>query len=80
MKRSRPCLSRKMKKAMNFLEYDPLNGEIRIGFNIFARHRHYPRTKWVVRAERQFRRKVRELRKKDEAYERLKALLNETSY
>jgi len=54
MKRSKPCLPRKMKKAMKGLEIWPEDG--RVAYNWRFRVRHYPRTKWVVRAERQFKR------------------------
>ena len=54
MKRSKPCLPRKIKKAMAGLEIWPDDGKV--VFNWRFRLRHYPRTKWVVRAERQFNR------------------------
>ena len=49
MKRSKPCLPRKIKKVVPMLRVDPKSGKM-------MRPRYYPRTKWVVRAERQFRR------------------------
>lgn len=61
MKRSKPCLPRKMKKAMAGLEIWPDDG--RVAYNWRFRLRHYPRTKWVVRAERQFKRLWRKNRK-----------------
>lgn len=61
MKKRRPCLPRKMLKAMNTLLIDPDTGNT--FFNGYYRMIHYPRTKWVVRAERQFRRLWRENRR-----------------
>ena len=53
MKRSKPCLPRKIKKVMPMFRVDPKSGKVvRLGWV----RRYYPRTKWVVRAERQFRR------------------------
>lgn len=60
MKRSRPCLPRKMKKAMVGLHIWPDTGKVT--YNYRFSQRHYPRTKWVVRAEREFRRIWRENR------------------
>jgi len=48
-----------MKKAMVGLQIWPDTGGVT--YNYRFRLRRYPRTKWVVRAERQFRRKWREM-------------------
>jgi hypothetical protein len=58
MKRSKPRLPRKMKKAMKGLIIWTDTG--RVSYNYRFCSRHYPRTKWVVRAERHFRRLWRE--------------------
>lgn len=63
MKKSRPCLPRKMKKAMAALL---ISDDGQVFMNVWYRQRHYPRTKWVVRAERQFRRKCLECKHKGE--------------
>ena len=63
MKKSRPCLPRKMKKAMAALL---ISNDGQVFMNRWYRLRHYPRTKWVVRAERQFRRVWLECKHKDE--------------
>ncbi len=71
MKRSRPCLPRKMKKAMDALLICN-DGDVFFKRNYSLRH--YPRTKWVVRAERQFRRKWLECKHKDEQLKALRFL------
>jgi hypothetical protein len=68
MKRSKPCLPRKLKKAMDTLL---ISNDGEVFTKVSYRLRRYPRTKWVVRAERQFRRKWLECKRKDEL---LKAL------
>lgn len=57
-----------MKKAMDALL---ISGDGEVFTKASYRLRHYPRTKWVVRAERQFRRKWLEFKREDE---QLKAL------
>ena len=52
MKKSKPCLPRKLKKAANGLRIYKDTGEVCYDWHF--RVRHYPRTKWVVRAERLF--------------------------
>ena len=69
MKRSKPCLPRKTKKAMATLL---ISNDGEVFFKRYYRLRRYPRTKWVVRAERQFRRKWRECNRKDEQIKALK--------
>lgn len=64
MKRSRPCLPRKTKKAMVGLHIWPDTGKVTYNYRFSLRH--YPRTKWVVRAEREFRRIWRENRQRKE--------------
>lgn len=71
MKRSRPCLPRKMKKAMDALL---ISNDGEVFTKVSYRLRHYPRTKWVVRAERQFRRKWLECKRKDEQLKALRFL------
>ena len=67
--RKKKRMPRKLKKVMNKLRIDPDTGEV---FMLWC-YRPYPRTKWVVRAERQFRRLWRELKKKDLQLKQLKA-------
>lgn len=71
MKRSRPCLPRKMKKAMNALL---ICNDGEVFMKVSYRLRYYPRTKWVVRAERQFRRKWLEYKHMDEQLKALRFL------
>lgn len=52
MKKRHKRLPRKLKKALKDLRCDPSTGVV---FRPFC-FGHYPRTKWVVAAERQFRR------------------------
>lgn len=68
MKRSKPCLPRKMKKAMATLL---ISNDGEVFFKGYYRLRRYPRTKWVVRAERQFRRKWRECMHKENVINKL---------
>ena len=64
-KRSRT--PRKLKKAVKRLKIWPDTGEV------FIAYTPYPRTQWVVRAERQFHRLWLELKKKDLQIKQLKA-------
>ena len=77
MKKSKPCLPRKLKKAANGMRIYKDTGE-------HFRVRHYPRTKWVVRAERLFKRAWRELKAKDarikELEEQLQAIKKISEY
>lgn len=73
MKKSKPCLPRKLKKAINGLRINEYTG--RVCYDWHFRVRHYPRTKWVVRAERQFIRAWRELKAKDARIKELEAQL-----
>lgn len=69
-------LPRKLKKAMDGLLIDPDSG--RVFFNSWYRnYRRYPRTKWVVRAERQFRRTWLESVQKEEKFRVLSLVLEE---
>ena len=68
--RKKNRMPRKMKKVMNKLRIDPDTGEV---FMPYKNIHPYPRTKWVARAERQFRRLWRELKKKDLQLKQLKA-------
>lgn len=65
-----------MKKAMNGLLIIPENGKVIYNWRFNLRR--YPRTRWVVRAEREFRRLWREdqekTRKLAELEERLRKL------
>lgn len=72
MKRSKPCLPRKMKKAVLMLEIDTDKGIVRPTFR--ARYRRYPRTRWVVRAERQFYRLFSEYQQKVQRLRELESL------
>lgn len=67
-------MPRKLKKVMNKLRIDPDTGEV---FMLWC-YRSYPRTKWVVRAERQFRRLWLEVKRKDEEIRQLEAALGKT--
>lgn len=67
MKRSKPCLPRKMKKVMWMLQMYS-DGKV---VNLYGYR--YPRTKWIVRAEREYRRKWRELVIKREQLRELQA-------
>lgn len=62
MKHSKNHLPRKLKKAMEGLL---ISEEGVVFFNGWYRLRHYPRTKWVVRAEREFKRVWRENKEKE---------------
>ena len=73
MKKSKPCLPRKLKKATKGLRIYKDTGEVCYDWHF--RVRHYPRTKWVVRAERQFIRAWRELKAKDARIKELEAQL-----
>lgn len=68
--RKKNRMPRKLKKVMNKLRIDPDTGEV---FMPYKNIHPYPRTKWVVRAERQFRRLWRELKKKELQLKQLKA-------
>ena len=67
MKKRKRRLPRKLKKAIKDMRCYEDTGVI---FRPFALG-HYPRTKWVVAAERQFRRLLRELKEKNK---KIKAL------
>ncbi len=58
MKKSKPCLPRKMKKAAKRMRMDMDKGKPIIPWW----YKPYPRTKWVIRMERQFSRLFRELK------------------
>jgi hypothetical protein len=73
MKKSKPCLPRKLKKAIKGLVIYKDTGEVR--YNWHFRVRSYPRTRWVVKAERQFIRTWRELKAKDARIKELEAQL-----
>ncbi|MBO5626751.1 MAG: hypothetical protein J5953_13320 [Prevotella sp.] len=62
MKKRKSRLPRKMKKAMSGLL---ISEDGMVFFNGWFRWRRYPRTRWVVRAERQFRRVWRESKRRD---------------
>lgn len=64
-------LPRKIKKAMDGLLIDPDTGKC--FFNGWFRYRGYPRTRSVLRAERQFKRKWREHRMAKARIEALEA-------
>ena len=70
MKKRKSRLPRKMKKAMDGLL---ISEDGMVFFNGWYRMRHYPRTKWVIRAERQFRREWRKLKEKDRRIAELEA-------
>ena len=82
MKKSKPCLPRKLKKAANGLRIYKDTGEV--CYDWLFRVRQYPRTKWVVRAERLFKRAWRELKAKDarikELEEQLQAIKKISEY
>lgn len=82
MKKSKPCLPRKLKKAANGLRIYKDTGEVCYDWHF--RVRNYPRTKWVVRAERLFKRAWRELKAKDarikELEEQLQAIKKISEY
>lgn len=61
MKKCKPCLPRKMKKAAKRMRMDMDKGKPFIP----GWYKPYPRTKWVVRMERQFCRLFRELKEKE---------------
>lgn len=65
MKRSKPCLPRKMKKAAYRMRMDTYKGKP----FILGWFKPYPRTKWVVRMERQFIRTWTELQRKKQQVE-----------
>lgn len=65
MKRSKPCLPRKMKKAAYRMRMDTYEGK---PFILWC-FKPYPRTKWVVRMERQFIRTWNELQMKKQQVE-----------
>lgn len=61
MKKSKPCLPRKMKKAAKRMRMDMDKGKPFIPWW----YKPYPHTKWVVRMERQFCRLFREIKEKE---------------
>ena len=61
-------MPRKVKKALKDMRCWPETGKI---FRLHA-YRHYPRTKWVVEAERIFRRLIKEYNDKDQKIKALK--------
>lgn len=63
MKKRKSRLPRKMKKAMAGLLI--LQDDGHVIYNWWFKKRRYPRTKWVVRAEREFRRLWRKSKEKD---------------
>lgn len=63
MKKRKERFPRKMKKAMGGLLILPDDGHVI--YSWCFKKRRYPRTKWVVRAEREFRRLWRESKEKD---------------
>lgn len=71
MKKRHKRLPRKLKKALKDLRCDPSTGVV---FRPFC-FGHYPRTKWVVAAERQFRRLIREYHNKGEMIKALEEFL-----
>ena len=73
MKKSKPCLPRKLKKAVNGLRINEYTGKVFYDWHFYVRH--YPRTKWIVRAERLFIRAWRELKAKDARIKELEAQL-----
>ena len=67
IKKRKDRMPRKVKKALKDMRCWPETGVI---FRLHA-YRPYPRTKWVVEAERQFRRLIKEYNDKNE---KIKAL------
>ena len=68
IKKRKHRMPRKMKKALKDMRCWPETGVI---FRLHA-YRPYPRTKWVVEAERQFRRLIKEYNDKDQKIKALK--------
>ena len=68
IKKRKNRMPRKVKKALKDMRCWPETGEI---FRLHA-YRHYPRTKWVVEAERIFRRLIKENNDKDQKIKALK--------
>ena len=71
MKRSKPCLPRKMKKAAYRMRMDTYEGK---PFILWC-YQPYPRTKWVVRMERQFIRAWNELQMKKQQVESMEQVM-----
>lgn len=65
----RDKLPRKLKKGMDGLRIDMRTGKVEYSWEFSLRS--YPRTKWVVRAERQFHRLFREYLEKDKIIQEL---------
>lgn len=68
IKKRKNRMPRKVKKALKDMRCWPETGVI---FRLHD-YRHYPRTKWVVEAERIFRRLIKEYNDKDQKIKALK--------